>query len=243
MPSTHRNLLKRLAVDLAALCSNPDDLEHAFDLLNATYSTDVAHTARERLKADPSIQALVKDQYWGHWPTPKELVGMPSGSLGYVYGMFLSSQGLTELPAPVLSKALGNDDAYLQVRIRQTHDLWHVIAGLPTSKAGEAAANGLTTEQLRWPGSALLIAADLVHRVSDADLDATGASAYEQAGVDVGVAIAYGLNLGATAQPLLAQRWEDGWETPLQAWRETLGIRKLLQESPFPLLPGELPRS
>ena len=30
---------------------------------------------------------------------------------------------------------------------------------------------------------------------------------------------------------------------PLQAWREALGIRKLLLKSPFPLLPGELPRS
>lgn len=234
MPSAHRNLLKRLAVDLAALCSNPNDLDHAFDLLNATYSTDVAQAARDRLKADPSIQALVKDQYWGHWPTAKELVDMPAGSLGHVYGLFLTSQGLSELPAPELSKEMASDDAYLQLRIRYTHDLWHVIAGLPITMAGEAAANGLTTEQLRWPGSALLIAADLVHRVSDAD---------EVTAVDVGVAIAYGLNLGATAQPLLAQRWEEGWETPLQTWRDALGIRALLRQSPFPLLTGENPRS
>jgi len=234
VPSAHRNLLKRLAVDLAALCSNPNDLDHAFDLLNATYSTDVAQAARDRLKADPSIQALVKDQYWGHWPTAKELVDLPAGSLGHVYGLFLTSQGLSELPAPELSKEMASDDAYLQLRIRYTHDLWHVIAGLPITMAGEAAANGLTTEQLRWPGSALLIAADLVHRVSDAD---------EVTAVDVGVAIAYGLNLGATAQPLLAQRWEEGWETPLQTWRDALGIRALLRESPFPLLTGENQRS
>ena len=227
-------MLKRLAVDLAALCSNPNDLDHAFDLLNATYSTDVAQAARNRLKADPSIQALVKDQYWGHWPTVKELVDMPAGSLGLVYGLFLTSQGLSELPAPELSKEMASDDAYLQLRIRYTHDLWHVIAGLPITMAGEAAANGLTTEQLRWPGRALLIAADLVHRVSDAD---------EVTAVDVGVAIAYGLNLGATAQPLLAQRWEEGWEPPLQTWRDALGIRALLRQSPFPLLTGENPRS
>ena len=243
MPSAHRNLLKRLAVDLAALCSNPDDLDHAFDLLNATYSTDVAQAARDRLKADPSIQALVKDQYWGHWPTAKELVDLPAGSLGHVYGLFLTSQGLSELPAPELSKEMASDDAYLQLRIRSTHDLWHVIAGLPITMAGEAAANGLTTEQLRWPGSALLIAADLVHRVSDADPDDANPNADEGAAVDVGVAIAYGLNLGATAQPLLAQRWEEGWETPLETWREALGIRELLSQSPFPLLTGENPRN
>lgn len=55
MASTNRTLLKRLAVDLAALCSDPEDLEHAFDLLNATYATDVAQAARDRLKTDPAF--------------------------------------------------------------------------------------------------------------------------------------------------------------------------------------------
>lgn len=161
---------------------------------------------------------------------------MPAGSLGHVYGLFMTSQGLGELPSPQLPDAIGSDDAYLQMRIRHTHDLWHVIASLPITLAGEAAANGLTTEQLRWPGSALLIAADLVHRVSDSEDNG-------EAGVDVVVAIAYGLNLGASASPLLAQRWEEGWETPLLTWRERLGIRQLLQINPFPLLPGEAPRT
>ena len=240
MASTNRTLLKRLAVDLAALCSDPVDLDHAFDLLNATYATEVAQAARDRLKADPAIGPLVRERYWGQWPSLPELVAMPAGSLGHVYGRFMTSQGLGELPSPQLPEAIGGDDAYLQMRIRHTHDLWHVIAGLPITLAGEAAANGLTTEQLRWPGSALLIAADLVHRVSDGDGNREGNS---EAGVDVGVAIAYGLNLGATASPLLAQRWEEGWQTPLLAWREQLGIRPLLQTNPFPLLPGEALRT
>ena len=240
MASTNRTLLKRLAVDLAALCSDPVDLDHAFDLLNATYATEVAQAARDRLKSDPAIGPLVRERYWGQWPSLPELVAMPAGSLGHVYGRFMTSQGLGELPSPQLPEAIGGDDAYLQMRIRHTHDLWHVIAGLPITLAGEAAANGLTTEQLRWPGSALLIAADLVHCVSDGDGNREGNS---EAGVDVGVAIAYGLDLCATASPLLAQRWEEGWQTPLLAWREQLGIRPLLQTNPFPLLPGETPRT
>ena len=160
---------------------------------------------------------------------------MPAGSLGHVYGHFMTSQGLSELPDPLLPNEMEGDDAYLQMRIRHTHDQWHVVAGLPITLAGEAAANGLTTEQLRWPSSALLIAADLIHRVSNADADGEGA-------VDVGMAIAYGLNLGAKAQPLLAQRWEEGWRTPLNHWRERLGIRSLLHASPFPPLPGEVVR-
>jgi ubiquinone biosynthesis protein Coq4 len=87
--------------------------------------------------------------------------------------------------------------------------------------------NGLTTEQLRWPGSALLLAADLIHRVHEA-------ATPEGAGVDVGLAIAYGLELGAsTTRPLLAQRWEEGWERSLTAWREDLGLSALLARNPF----------
>lgn len=88
------------------------------------------------------------------------------------------------------------------------------------SRRGEAAANGLTAEQLRWPGSALLMAFNLIHRVSEGDGDDDGDMA-------VGSAIAYGLNLGATASPLLAECWEEGWRIPLVEWHARLGIRPI----------------
>ncbi len=120
-------------MDLAELCSDPENLDYAFDLLNATYGTEVAQAARDRLKNDPDIRPLVQERYWGNWPALPELVALPAGSLGHVYG----------------------------------------------------------------------------------------------------------LNLGAQARPLLAQRWEEGWQTPLDGWRKRLGIYSLLQTTPFPRLHGE----
>ena len=236
LPATSKHLLKRLAVDLATLCSNPEDLEHTFDLLNASYGTEVAQAARNRLKQDPSIEALIAEQYWGDWPSLADLQAMPAGSLGHVYGTFMASQGLNQLPNPQLGDSVSCEDTYLQQRIRHTHDVWHVIAGLPITMAGEAAANGLTTEQLRWPGSALLISADLIHRVSESQASPTKE---DDQRIDLGVAVAYGLSLGAKAQPLLAQRWEEGWERPLSEWREALGISELIARSPFPPLTGD----
>ena len=77
----------------------------------------------------------------GDWPALPQLISMPAGSLGHVYGHFMTSQGLSELPDPLLPNEMEGDDAYLQMRIRHTHDLWHVVAGLPITLAGEAAAN------------------------------------------------------------------------------------------------------
>ena len=215
--------LQAIARDLVALSHDPDDFDHAFHLLNASYATPAAAQARERLKSDPAIAPLVVERYWGPWPQTPELLQLPPGSLGQSYGRFLQDQGLDPLPDPEWPEGSQADDHYLQMRIRHTHDLWHVVAGIPPTSAGEAALDGLTTEQLRWPGSALLLAAHLLHR----------AEADPQEGPDVGLAIAFGLELGAKSQPLLAQRWEEGWSTPLQAWRQQLGIDALMQRNPF----------
>ena len=84
--------------------------------------------------------------------------------------------------------------------------------------------NGVTVMQLRWPGSAMLLGADLLHRCLE------GPTADD---MDVGQAVAYGLELGRACAPLLAQRWEEGWERPLADWRKQLGISALVARSPF----------
>jgi len=78
--------------------------------------------------------------------------------------------------------------------------------------------------QLLWPGSAMVLGADLLHRCLE------GPAAGE---VDVGQAAAYGLELGRVCTPLLPQRWEEGWGRPLAEWREQLGITALVASSPF----------
>jgi ubiquinone biosynthesis protein Coq4 len=38
-------------------------------------------------------------------------------------------------------------------------------------------------------------------------------------------AVAHGMAIGRQAQCLVAARWEEGWDRPISAWREELGIR------------------
>jgi ubiquinone biosynthesis protein COQ4 len=124
----------------------------------------------------------------------------------------------------VLQAGSDGDDTWLHQRVRHTHDLWHVVCGCPPTAAGEAAMNAVNVMQLRWPGSAMLLGADLLHRCLD------GPPAGE---VDAGQAAAYGLELGRVCAPLLAQRWEEGWDRSLTDWREQLGITALVARSPF----------
>jgi ubiquinone biosynthesis protein Coq4 len=225
-----------MADDIKVLSANPLDVPHALDLLDTSYATPAAAAARTRLKADAAIGPLVQARYWGPWPALDALTAMAEGTLGHRVGHLLADQGLGPLPDPKIPAGSDGDDTYLQLRIRHTHDVWHALTGFPITLAGEAALNGFTCEQLRWPGCALLLAADLIHRVDDDDSEAPGA------GVDVGRAVAFGLELGASAAPFLAQRWEEGWQRPLRDWREELGLSpSLMARSPFARLGMAMP--
>ena len=96
--------------------------------------------------------------------------------------------------------------------------------GCPASPAGEGAVLGLMMMQLNWPGAALLVSAALMHR------SLCGPAAGD---ADIGLAVAFGLQLSQVCAPLLAQRWEEGWHRPLAAWQQELGLATMLQSSPF----------
>ena len=224
MRPTLRRQLLHLATDLAALIEDPEDLGHGFDLLTRSYATPAADAARAALRADPAIRPLLEGRYWGDWPKAAELGAMPEGSLGKVYAQWFAAAGGQPLPDPVLQSGSSGDDTWLHLRVRHTHDLWHVVSGCPPSQAGEAALSAINVMQLRWPGSAMLLGADLLHRCLEGP---------SPEGPDLGEAVAYGLELGRISAPLLAQRWEEGWQRPLAQWRQQLGIAALVARSPF----------
>jgi ubiquinone biosynthesis protein Coq4 len=224
MRSSLRRQLLHLATDLSALTANPDDLGHGFDLLTRSYATPVADAARAALCHDPAIAPLIAERYWGPWPGQVELLALQTESLGHAYASWFAQAGGQPLPDPELQAGSEGDDIWLHQRVRHTHDLWHVVCGCPPTAAGEAAMSAVNVMQLRWPGSAMLLGADLLHRCLE------GPASGE---VDVGQAVAYGLELGRVCAPLLAQRWEEGWARPLAQWRQQLGIAALVERSPF----------
>ena len=239
MRQSLRRQLLHLATDLSALVENPADLPHGFDLLTRSYRTPAADAARSALRADPRIAPLLKERYWGAWPDTAVLRAMPSGSLGQTYARWFAAAGGKPLPDPVLGAGSDGDDHWLHQRVRHTHDLWHVVCGCPPSPAGEAALSAINVMQLRWPGSAMLLGADLMHRCLEGphqpDLSCADTAPADPVSTepDVGLAVAYGLELGAACAPLLAQRWEEGWDQPLASWRQQLGIAAIVARSPF----------
>ena len=140
-----------------------------------------------------------------------ELAKLPEGTLGHAYAMFMTAHGLTPdvfdgAPEDVHDERV----AYVIQRMRQTHDLWHVVTHCETDPAGEIALQAFTFAQVKAPSSAILAAVGTLRSLRHTREVFRDARALYRRGL--------------TAQPLVLFPWEDHWATPLTEVRRLLGL-------------------
>jgi ubiquinone biosynthesis protein COQ4 len=141
----------------ARLALNPRDTQQVFLLAQAVDRERLEET-HERLRSSvagrkllaerPSIDSSAVDY--------AALRALPEQTLGGAYARALARQGLD----PDLFQAppgLPVELAYTAQRIRQTHDLWHVLTGLETSIPGEIALQAFTEAQIHSRTAALIV--------------------------------------------------------------------------------------
>ncbi len=139
------------------------------------------------------------------------LAQLAQGTLGRAYAEFLSSRGLTPdvfeaPPAEIHDPQM----AYVIQRLRQTHDLWHVVTGYNTDPASEVALQAFTFGQLAAPSSGIL-----------AVLGTLRGSSLKR---DLAVHVARAYWLGRRSEKLGVFVWEDHWATPLVEVRRMLRL-------------------
>lgn len=148
------------------LMDDPDDTAQVFRIVRALSGPhsalflhrfrtdpDAAHLLRER----PMILPRLLDR--------DALRALPEGSLGRAYLDFCEREGITadglvaaSKAAPVPLDPAVSDLAYMHHRMRDSHDLWHVVTGYRGDLIGEAALLAFTFAQTRNPGIALIVA-------------------------------------------------------------------------------------
>lgn len=94
------------------------------------------------------------------------LAAMPEGSFGRTYATFMRSENLDAaglVEASMVSahrnEELDPDRRWFYDRLRDMHDLWHVLTGYGRDEAGEAANLAFTQAQIRNPGVGLIVVA------------------------------------------------------------------------------------
>lgn len=135
------------------------------------------------------------------------LRSLPETTLGGAYARYLGDNGLDPdlfQPPPGLPEV----PRFVAQRIRQTHDIWHVLTGYAPDVPGELALQGFTFAQLHMPSS-LVIAAF-----------GTLAKAPREA-----ARVLEGYRRGQEAAFLPVVRFEDHWDDDLDVLRARLGVR------------------
>ena len=167
---------------------------------------------------DPRVAALCRDRYLGCVYKPSELIHYPQGSLGHAFGkMMLESKQDPEFYRDYYGSepySFSTDEQYLRFRIRQIHDLVHVLTGFGMSDIpGELGMQAFNAAQTRRPFSLALVGFGLLRIVlRPAELPETLRQ------------ISRGLAIGYAADQLLAHRFEEDWAKPLDTWRRELGL-------------------
>jgi ubiquinone biosynthesis protein COQ4 len=185
-----------------ALLADPDDLPQVFTLLEALSGGTLERIARRLRESEggrrlldnkPDLVTLLGDR--------EALRRLPSGSLGRAYLAFvesenISAQGIRDASASGSSdaRALTPDLAYVHLRMRDTHDLWHAVTGYKGDVLGETALLAFTLAQTKNPGVALIVGLGLYKTLGKPDARRVILDGYKR---------------GARAAWLPGQEWES----------------------------------
>ena len=107
---------------------------------------------------------------------------------------------------------------FLRLRMRQTHDIWHVLTGTNTDPFDEVAIQGFVAGQYTSATSAILAAAVFLKAIFRGRYDEL------QSYVD---GFCQGYMAGKRAESLLAVRWEDLWHEKVETLRKRYRIEPL----------------
>ena len=225
-----RTELKKDAFDLAlGILQLARDPEHGIKHskhFSPISKWDLQRKWLNRFSTHPQFKPLVDERFCVPWPSFNDMRAMPIGSLGFCAQQMFRQLGIEPLP-PVnknlrkVAKTNENED-YLSRRIRSTHDIHHLVLGVDTSAAGEAAVQAYYAVSQHQPGMVALLSASMTHSFIEPDAHRM-----------IWEAISFGTQVGLAGVFLEGCRWEEGWERPLAEWRSELGLTPLLEKSPF----------
>lgn len=180
--------------------------------------TSTFDQAATYLKQDPACADLIAERYMAPPHDLDTLLQGPKESLGYLYAMQMKARGFRAEDLyegfPIDSEA-----SYIEARLSQTHDIWHIVTGFGVSGIEEIGLQAFHLPQFPYPLAIALLSSSMMAALlfSPTELPTLLES------------IRKGWEMGKLAKPLFAQKWEEAWDKPLVQWQTELGIQPLQQ--------------
>ena len=205
---------------LRSLIANPDRTEHVFELIQAL-GGDGGERRFQRFAHDPAGIRLLGERpsLLTRLSDRKALEDMPEGSFGRSYAHFMTASGIDAEGLVEAARAVPKADdvdpqrRWFFDRLRDQHDLWHVLTGYGRDLAGEAALLAFTHAQNgnRGIGAIVLTAAWRGPKTLDCRWQRYLLRCWRR---------------GRRAVPLEFQRWEELLPRPLDEVRSQLRVEE-----------------
>ena len=205
----------RMLAGLGKFLQHPDDLQSVYAVAASVQGSPMAAQMMRHMLSQPGIAAMIQQQWR---PAPIDLDALeqlPPGSLGHCYASQLKSQGITPQtlidPTPITS-----DKEFIVHRLKETHDIVHVLTGFGVDGVGEIGLQAFNLAQNRSPLAVLLIFGGMLKTLQD-----------DEPLEELLHAISRGFEMGLKAECVVGSRLEDAWERPLNEWRMELNLPQL----------------
>lgn len=202
----------RMVAALASFLKTPGSLDSVFAVADSVKDGPLGEQALRHLLSDRHFKALVDEEWRPERIDLQHLQTLPKGSLGRCYADQLISQGITPDtlidPTPV-----SNANEFVVHRVRETHDIVHVLTGFGLDGDSEIGLQGFNLAQNRSPVAVMLIFGAMLSSLqNDEPLE------------PLLRALAHGFQMGLNADLVIGRKLEEGWERPLNDWREELKL-------------------
>ncbi|MFT4625903.1 MAG: ubiquinone biosynthesis protein COQ4 [Myxococcota bacterium] len=191
-------------------------LQSAFDMDDLTRHLRASDESLRRICEDPLSRVRITARFTDLNVDLERFRGLADGTLGRELARLYEGGGfepdLTR-PERLLPRC---DKSYILYRLRQCHDIWHVLTGFDTSHEGEVGLQGFSLAQLHSPTSAIALAGTTIDMLfGPFDAQRIGGTMS---------ALTIGWEMGKRARPMFPIDWDAYWERPLASLREELGI-------------------
>jgi len=196
---------------------DPHAIQNIYRIEDGLYESRVTCNMLEHIKQDPAVVTMIEQRYLRGEPYDMDaLRGYPDGTLGRELVRHIEYYGFNPSYYQI-RRDDGSELTYAINRVRETHDIWHVVLGFSPTPVGEAAQKAFELAQLRRPMAGVIVGGAILRYIViegtqfDELLDA--------------VTAAY--RLGASCKPLLAVKWEERLEETIDDLRAELEVYAL----------------
>jgi len=201
-----------MAIKFVDFVSNPESLNKIIGLADSIDGTPLSSQMVNHLLDNPTMAALIIE----HWRPAsiafEILETMPPSSLGCIYSRHMRRHGLS--PASVIDASpITSSHESIFHRVRETHEIIHVLTGFGIDAAGELGIQGFILAQFRSPLAVFFIFGGILASLKN-----------QLPPDDLLKALASGFVRGLQAHCFIACKLEEGWDRPLADWQQELGL-------------------